>query len=336
MNLSGSATKRLAQVLQLMPLIFFLVVVLVFGKMSDRFLSIGDFTNILLQSAHLAVLAIGMSFVLLIGGVDLSVGSNMYLAGVLVGLYLTAFPAWISLVAAIGIGAAIGALNAIFVVYVRVAPFIVTLSVMFVARGVGLFLSNTQMVFIAPSVIIFTHRRLLGLPIPILLTLAAMALAFFLLRMAPFGRAVYAVGADREGARRAGLKIERVTFALYCLCGAFAGLGGFILLSQIATASSTFGENKEFLAIAAAVLGGTSMFGGRGGVSGPVMGAVLIQTVESGLVMANSNPYIYPIITAAVIFLAVFLDSIRTRALSRLGRRHIRVEETTSKALPAE
>ena len=156
---------------------------------------------------------------------------------------------------------------------------------------------------------------------------ASVALGVVLLRLTPFGRYVYAIGGDREGARKAGINVERVTFAVYSLCGAFAGLGGFISVSQVAAASSTFGERMEFLVIAAAVLGGTSLFGGHGGLLGPVFGAILIQTVQNGLVMIDADPYIYPLITATIIFVAVLIDSLRARAIARLERRLIRVQE---------
>lgn len=327
MTFSPSVARWASRLLQTLPVVFFAVVVLVFGGLPDRFISVANFTNILLQSAHLAVLAIGMSFVLLVAGVDLSVGAVMYVVSVLLSLYLTVLPPWLCLPAVLAVGASFGAVNGFLIVVLRMAPFIATLATLFVGRGVGLFLSDTKTVLTGPSVMAFARKPVLGVPMPILLAFGVMALAFFLLRLAPFGRYVFAIGADREGARRAGIKVERKVFVLYCLSGALAALGGFISLSQIAAASSTFGERKEFQAIAAAVLGGTSLFGGRGGVFGPVLGAVLIQTVESGLVMTDTDPYVYPLITTAIIFLAVLLDSLRTRATAQLERRRIRVEE---------
>jgi len=279
------------------------------------------------QATHLGVMAVGMSFVLLVAGVDLSVGATMYVAAVLLGLYFTALPPWLCLLIAIAIGLVFGTINAFFVVKLRVAPFIVTLATLYVGRGVGLYLSDTKMVPASPTVLEFARGSLLGAPTPIFIAAASVAVGFVLLRLTPFGRYVYAIGGDREGARKAGINVERVTFAVYSLCGAFAGLGGFISVSQVAAASSTFGERMEFLVIAAAVLGGTSLFGGHGGLLGPVFGAILIQTVQNGLVMIDADPYIYPLITATIIFVAVLIDSLRARAIARLERRLIRVEE---------
>jgi len=120
--------------------------------------------------------------------------------------------------------------------------------------------------------------------------------------------------------------VRRIVFSVYCIAGVCAAIGGLVSLSQVAVASSTFGYQKEFPVIAAAVLGGTSLFGGRGGVLGTVFGAVLIQTVENGLVMIDADPYIYPLVISVIIFIAVFIDSSRTAILERLERRQIRVE----------
>ena len=324
---SPAHARRLTRFFQLLPAIFFTVLVAGFSVMSSRFFSLQNFTNILLQAAHLAVMAVGMTFVLLVAGVDLSVGATMYIVAVTLALYLSASPTWICLLIAIAIGVAFGSVNAFFVVKLRVAPFIVTLATLFVGRGVGLYLSDTRMVLAGPAVSGFAHESLLGVPAPVFLEAASLAAAFVLLRLTPFGRSVYAIGGDREGARKVGINVEKVTFAVYCLCGAFAAIGGFISLSQAAAAPSTFGEHKEFLVIAAAVLGGTSLFGGHGGLLGPVFGAILIQTVQNGLVMIDADPYIYPLITAAIIFIAVLVDSLRASAIARLERRRIRFEE---------
>jgi ribose/xylose/arabinose/galactoside ABC-type transport system permease subunit len=140
------------------------------------------------------------------------------------------------------------------------------------------------------------------------------------LRTMPFGPYIRSVGADPEGARRAGVPVDAVKWCAYTLCGSLAGLGGFISFSQTSSASGAFGQNAEFLAIAAAVLGGTSLFGGRGSLWAALIGAVLITTVQNGLVMINANPYAYPVITGLVIFVAVLIDSLRLGWLARLER----------------
>ncbi len=263
---------------------------------------------------------------MLVGGIDLSVGANMYLCAVVLGLFLKGLPLWLSFPLAALIGLAFGAVNAVFVTRLRIAAFIVTLATLFIGRGIALYFSGNKMVGFSPAVLALGRASYLGVPSAIWAFAAVFVIAWITLRETTFGRQVYAVGADPEAAAKAGIPVRGILFAVYCICGLCAGLGGLISLSQVAAASSTFGYQKEFPVIAAAVLGGTSLFGGRGGVAGTVFGAVLIQTVESGLVMTDADPYLYPLVISVIIFIAVFIDSSRTTILERLERRQIRVE----------
>lgn len=169
-----------------------------------------------------------------------------------------------------------------------------------------------------------------GVPAPVLVFAAVCVLAHVTLTRTPFGRQLYAVGSDPEAARKAGIDVGRRLVAVYVIAGVCAALAGVVALTQTGAVSPSFGQQRELAAIAAAVLGGTSLFGGRGHVlPGTVLGAVLIQAVENGLVILNADPYIYPLVTSGIIFLAVLLDSTRTRLLAALTRRHIRVGEVT-------
>jgi ribose transport system permease protein len=312
--------------LQNAPLLLFVVLLAVFGLLSDRFLTPTNFVNILIQSAHVAIIAIGMTFVLLIAGIDLSVGANMYVSAAILGLYLKGLPATVSFPITMLIGLAFGAINAWFVTRLRVAAFITTLATLFIGRGLALYLSDTKMVFFNDEILTLGRSAFLGIPSAIWAFAVVFVVAFVVLRDTTFGRQIYAVGADPEAAAKAGINVRRIVFAVYCICGLCAAIGGLVSASQVAVAASTFGFQKEFPVIAAAVLGGTSLFGGRGGVGGTVFGAVLIQSVENGLVMLNANPYLYPLIISSIIFLAVFVDSSRTAILERLERRKIRIE----------
>lgn len=308
------------------PLAFFVLLVVSFGARAPRFLTIENFSAILVQSSWLIVVALGMNFALLTAGVDLSVGAIMYLAAGVVGLGLAHAPVGLCLAVSVLTGALFGAVNASLIVRLGLPPFIVTLATTFVGRGLGLFLSSTRIVYASPKVADFGRNALFGIPLPLWIGAVATAIAWVLLNRTPFGPYVRSIGADAEGARRVGVPIARTRWTVYTLCGAFAGLGGFISLSQTSAASGAFGQNSEFLAIAAAVLGGTSLFGGRGNLWAPVTGAVLIVTVQNGLVMINANPYAYPVITGAVIFIAALFDSIRSRLQARMDRRRVRPE----------
>jgi ribose transport system permease protein len=169
--------------------------------------------------------------------------------------------------------------------------------------------------------------RFLGVPLALLLLAAVVGLAHLVLRRTPFGRQIYAVGCSQEAARKAGINTRRILASVYLISGTCAALGGIMSLAQLGAVSPTFGNQKEFSAIAAAVLGGTSLFGGRGHVfPGTLLGAVLIQAVENGLVILNADPYLYPLVTSAIIFLAVLVDSLRTTLLAKQSRRTIRLE----------
>jgi ribose transport system permease protein len=318
------------------PLVFFAVLVMSFGALSPRFLSTENLGAILVQSSWLIVVALGMNFALLTAGVDLSVGAVMYLAAGVVGLGLVHAPVWVCLAAAMVTGALFGALNASLIVRLGLPAFIVTLATTFIGRGLGLFLSSTHIVYASPKVADFGRTALLGIPVPLWIAVAATVIAWLMLNRMPFGPYVRSIGADAEGARRVGVPISRVKWSVYTLCGAFAGLGGFISLSQTSAASGAFGQNAEFLAIAAAVVGGTSLFGGRGSLWAPVIGAVLIMTVQNGLVMINANPYAYPVITGGVIFIAALFDGIRSRLQIRINRRAIRRDSHSSPPGPLQ
>jgi ribose transport system permease protein len=206
-----------------------------------------------------------------------------------------------------------------------VPAFIATLGSLYALRGYTLYLTETRAMNLPESILRLASSSLLGIPTPVWL-LAAVILAVELgLRGTAWGGHIYAVGYSPEQARRAGLRVGSVLASAYLLSGVLAAFGGLLSVAQLGAVSPTFGNGREFAAIAAAVLGGTSLFGGRGNVfPGTVVGALLIQTVETGLVMLNANPYLYPIVMASVIFAAVLLDSLRTEWVRRAMRRTIR------------
>jgi ribose transport system permease protein len=298
------------------PALGLLVLVLAgFSLLSPRFLEIPNLVNIVVQSASLGILATGMTFVLLTAGIDLSVGSLMFVSAALAGKLVVA--GW-SLPVAFGVvvvaGLAGGALNGLAVTRLGIKPFVVTLSTLYIGRGFALWLTETRALNLPESLLTVGSARLVGLPVPVLALAAVLIAAHLTLQRTPFGRHLYAVGADPEVARRAGLPVKRLTLAAYAICGLLAALGGAVAVAQLGAVSPTFGRDREFAAISAAVLGGVSLFGGRGAVlPGVLLGALLMQTVENGLVIVNADPYLYPMVMATVIFVAVLLDSLKGR-----------------------
>ncbi len=313
--------RLLLALLRAVPLLLLAAVLLAFGALSPRFLTGQNFVNILVQSSSLAIVAAGMTFVLVAAGIDLSVGSVMFLGAAVAGkLALGGAPLWAAMAAVLAIGIACGALHAVFIARLGILPFIVTLAALYAERGLALYITETRAMNLPESLL-----RLGSGSLPLWVLAFAMAAAQFVLSRTPFGRQVYAVGNNPEAARRAGIRTGRVLAAVYVISGFAAALGGLVSVAQLGAVSPTFGNQREFAAIAAAVLGGTSLFGGRGSVlPGTLLGAVLIQTVESGLVIVNADPYLYPLVMAAIIFAAVLLDGLRQAYLSKLARRKIR------------
>lgn len=233
-------------ILRWVPLIFLTTVLIGFGALSPRFLSVQNLGAILVQSSWLMVVALGVNFVLLTADVDLSVGAAMYLAAVVVGMGLSAAPAWICLLVAVLVGSLFGVMNGLFVIRLQLPAFIATLATTFIGRGLGLFLSSTKMVFAGLAVTNLGRAKLVGAPMPLFLATVAVLLAWLLLHATPFGSYIRSVGADREGASRAGVPSQVVTWSVFGLSGAFAGLGGFISLTQTSAASAAFGQGAEF------------------------------------------------------------------------------------------
>ncbi|WP_309086493.1 ABC transporter permease [Chelativorans sp.] len=307
------------------PLIF-LAVLLVFGAMEPGYLSAGNLTNIVKQAAFIGIAAVGMVFVLLTAGIDLSVGSVMYLAPLLAGFFMreTGLGVFPGLLVAILAGMAMGAINGFFIVRLKIIPFIVTLSTLFFFRGAGTFMTSSRQFDFSRDMLDFGLTSLAGIPLPIIVLAIVAAAAHVVLTRTTFGRQVYAVGADAEAARKAGINVGSVRFRVYVISSACAALAGFVLISQIGRLDQAFGEGREFDVIAAAVLGGASLFGGIGTVWSAIVGATLIQAVKTGLVFSGINLYLQPMLQGLVIFVAVLLDTLRSGRLAERMRRTIR------------
>ncbi len=315
-------------------LVLFAVVLVVFALLSPKFFTGDNLVNILIQSSSTAIVATGMTFVLLTAGVDLSVGAAMFVGAAVCGkLVIGGQPIPLALAAMLGVGLAFGAVNALFITRLRIIAFIVTLATLFIGRGFALRITETRAMNLPDAFLQLGSAKVAGIPVPVLAVALVVAAAQLVLSRTAFGRQLYALGNNVESARKAGVHVQRLTASVYVISGFCAALGGIIALSQLGAVGPKFGENYEFKAIAAAVLGGTSLFGGRGNVfPGTVLGAVLIQCVENGLVLLNADPYLYPLITSAVIFVAVLIDSIRNETLAKLSRRRIRHDDLASGA----
>jgi len=298
------------RLLQHAPLLLLALTWAVLGILQPAFLSGDSLLNLLRQSASSVIAATGMTVVLIIGGVDLSLGAAMFLAAALAGKMAAAgqaLPACI--VVMLGAGAAFGALNATAITLLRVPAFVVTLAMLFLGRGLALEITKTRALNLPESFLD------LGRPAAaITLAVIVVILVQIMLSKTVAGRHLYALGQNADAVKHSSISATRLTFIAFIVCGLCAGLAALLTLGQLGTVSPKFGETREFTAIAAAALGGSSLFGGRGSVfPGTVAGALLMQSIESGLVMLNANPYAYPMWISAVLLAAVLLDSLRTR-----------------------
>ena len=275
-----------------------------------------------------------MTFVLLTGGIDLSVGSNMYVIGddgrlpaATSGPADGPFGVAAGIVVGLLTGAVFGAINAFCIVVLRITPFLVTLATMVAGHGLVTAITESFGIDYPAAFTSFGAVSILAIPIPIVVFALVVAVAHFVLTRTAFGRQIYAVGNDSASARKAGVNADRIVFFVYVISGVCAALGGITLIALVGRLNQTFGVGKEFDVITAAVLGGTSLFGGVGTAFGAVVGSVLVQMVQAGMIFAKVNLYLQPMVLAAIIFLAVFFDSLRERRLIKLKRRFIRVDE---------
>lgn len=297
--------------------IIFLVIFLGLSLANHSFFTAGNLLNISKQASTVAVIAVGQTFCLIVGGLDLSASSVMALAGVSSAMFglaeSTNMPAAVSIALCVGI--LCGLCNGIIIAVGRVPAFIATLGMQLIARGMALLVTNATPVFNLSKEYIFLGSGKIG-PVPALVVvmLAVVLAAAFVLNRTKFGRHVYAVGGNEMSAHVSGIKVVRVKLAVYVIMGALAGLGGFLLAGRIQSGTPTMGEGYELDAIAGAVIGGVSTSGGVGQVYGAVIGSLLMAMISNGLDLLNVSAYYQQIIKGIIIILAVLLD-VRTKEI---------------------
>jgi inositol transport system permease protein len=307
--------------------LFLVLLILFFTSQNPRFLSVRNIFNILADVSIYGIMAVGMTFVILTGGIDLSVGSLLALCAMCGALvvkgtseasrYAVADPgafggfSWlIALLTCIGIGTGAGYLQGKASTKLRVPPFIVTLGGMTVWRGATLVLGGGSPISgFDPAYRFWGTGQVFGVPVAVMVFVVVVLVAFILLRCTRYGRQVYAVGGNPEAARLSGLRVSRVLTSVYSIMGFLAGLAGFVLSARLSSAEAVAGEGYELRVIASVVIGGTSLFGGLGGIGGTVVGTVLIGVLLNGLVIMNVSPYYQQVIIGVIIVLAVAFDT---------------------------
>lgn len=301
-----------------------LLACLVLSLLSNNFLTGRNLLNVLRQTSINGVLAIGMTFVILTRGIDLSVGSVVALTGVVAASFATTstsgfipgapWPAIIALAIGIAVGMGCGTISGVIVARFRVPAFVATLGMLSAARGLTLLYSGGRPVpGLSPGFRWIGTGDVLGIPVPILVLLAVFAGAWFVLSQTRFGRHVYAVGGNPHAAKVSGLPVERIRLLVYVISGGLAGLAGMILAARTGSALPQAGVAYELDAIAAVVIGGTSLAGGVGRVTGTLVGALLIGVMNNGLDLMGVESYYQQVIKGILIVAAVMLDQSRNR-----------------------
>jgi ribose transport system permease protein len=267
------------------PLVGLVVVCLIMIFASDSFLSVNNLSNVGRQVSINALIAVGMTFVILTGGIDLSVGSVMALSGTLAaGLMIGGVNAVLALVVCLVVGVAFGIFNGAMVAYGRMPPIIVTLATMGIARGLAL---------------IYTH----GYPI----TIVVYAVAWLVLERMPIGRYVYAIGGNESATRLSGVRVGRFKMIVYAVSGLTSAIAGVVITARLMSGQPNAGVGFELDAIAAVVLGGTAISGGRGSIIGTLLGALLLGVLNNGLNMVHVDPYVQNVIKGGIILLAIYI-----------------------------
>lgn len=309
----GTPTPFLSRLLRsplALPLIGLAVVSVMMGLASDNFFTFNNVMNVLRQVSIVGILAVGMSFVILTGGIDLSVGAVMALVGTLsAGMMVKmGLPAALALGCGILIGLAIGMANGFLVAWGRMPSIIVTLATMGMARGVGLIYSGGYPISGIPSWISwFGVGRIGVVPVPVIIMAIIYGIAWVILQRTAFGRHVYALGGNTTAARLSGVKTQRVNMAVYAISGLTAALAAVILTGRLMSGQPNAGQGFELDAIAAVVLGGTSIAGGRGLILGTLIGAVLLGILNNGLNLMGINPFLQDVIKGGIILLAIYI-----------------------------
>ena len=305
-------------------LVFLAIVIIVMSISSEHFLTFRNLLNILQQSAFIMILALGMTFVLSTGGIDLSVGSIVGISGGMTA-YLLFHDVHIvfAVIAGLIVGALIGAVNGIVITKFRITPFIATLAMMVIARGI-LYVWTEAIPFrnyMKYNFEFFGQGRILGIQFPIIVAFVTFLILLFIYRKTRFGRHVRAVGSSEESVRVSGIKVDALRIKVYLLSGLVAAIAGILLASRLTTVHPEMGKNYELEAIAAAIIGGTSLTGGKGTLVGTALGTIILFVIKNALNLLNVNPYWETIVIGAIVLVAATVNILNSSAVRGFMKR---------------
>ena len=291
------------------PLLGFIAVFIIMSLVNDRFLDLSNIENVARQGSVIGIIAVGMSFAIFTGGIDLSVGPVMALSGtIMAGLMAAGWPAPVAIAAGLCVGSLFGAFNGFCVAFGRMPPIIVTLATMGAAHGLALLYTGGYPISGLPSWFAWFGRgSLAGIQVPILIMLLVYTAGYVVLHHTPFGRYVYAVGGNEEATRLTGIRVPRTKMLVYSISGLTAAIAGLVITARLMSGQPSIGEGFELDAIAAVVLGGAAISGGRGVVLGTLVGAMLLAMLNNGLNLMGVSSYLQDVIKGGIILLAVYI-----------------------------
>ncbi|TNB48109.1 ABC transporter permease [Martelella lutilitoris] len=291
---------------------FFVVCVIFFSATTDTFLTAGNLLNVVRQAAPILIVAIAMTYVIVTGGIDLSVGSVIAVINAVVAMVIAAGMPWpLAIVAMLALGAFIGLFQGWFVAYQGIPAFIVTLAGLSIFRGLALYLTKGYSIPIrdVDGFLFLGRGELFGIPFPAIVAIIVAIIGYIIISKTRYGRQVVAVGSNLEAARRVGMPAKFVLMSVYVLSGLACGLAGLLMAARLGSGSSNAAVGFELQAIAAVVLGGTSLMGGRGTILGTVLGTMTIAVIGNGLILLHISPFFTQIVTGAIILMAIWLNT---------------------------
>lgn len=299
-------------------LLMLALIVVYFWQANDAFLTSNNLLLIGATASALGIMALAQTFLIISGGVDLSVGSAVALTGVTIGLLFgDGVNIWVASLAGLGVGAGIGVVNGLLAVRMGINPLIVSLGTLSFFAGLASQLSDSRTLIVAQSDFDFVGSgKVAGVPFPLILFLALAAIAWFVQRYTTIGRSIYAIGGNPVASRLSGLRVDRVQFSLYVLSGLSAGLAGVLITSQLNGASTEVGSTFLLSVVTAVILGGTSLAGGIGGVVGTVVAVFILQVLQNGFALVGYSSAVQTMALGVVLIVAVLLDQI-TRGARR-------------------
>lgn len=297
-----------------------ILLVVFFSIASPAFLTWSNISGVLLATAVIGILALGTTFVIITGGIDLSIGTGMTLAAVMTGVFIVnvGLPVWLGVLGGVLTGGLMGFVNGVNIAFLRLPPFIATLAMMLIAQGLSLIISGVRPIYFSGVADDFKQIALgtiiPGLPNAVLITLVAAIVAFVVLGKTILGRYTFSIGSNEEATRLSGVNTRRWKIMIYTFAGLFTGVAGVVIASRLDSAQPQLGVGYELQAIAAVIIGGTSLLGGRGSILGTVIGALIMSVVINGLRIMSIQTEWQNVVVGIVILIAVYFDTLRNRA----------------------